>query len=399
MKNLKFILFAIVHLVFLAHSARAYYDPATGQFLSREPLGENESLNLYTYGHNDPVNNVDVLGLQAVSVTSQEMSDTLRSRWLLELVASGLQHPESPTADQTRTYANYFGLTKPFTDADYDRAASLAGGLMVNHGRPSARTPSWEETELAKQPGMMPYVAPPAVQTAALSIGAPSSSAFYADMNAAFLLPIGAEGFIFSGALSGLRVGGIMATGASFERAMLLNGITSELRTGAMLAGGSMSKTPLLFGQLTVAGVAENEGVTLFRGTSAGYPGSPGLQRIGITPASTDPAISTLFAIESANYGVGVVHIASPQALIGVTVGPGNVLAAIEREVAVELLPAQFAARSQTITAAQSRSILEGMGIRTPATIADKAALDAALRASTPMTPAQIHAYLKAARP
>ena len=127
---------------------------------------------------------------------------------------------------------------------------------MVNHGRPSARTPSWEETELAKQPGMMPYVAPPAVQTAALSIGAPSSSAFYADMNAAFLLPIGAEGFIFSGALSGLRVGGIMATGASFERAVLLNGITSELRTGAMLAGGSMSKTPLLLGRLTVGGVA-----------------------------------------------------------------------------------------------------------------------------------------------
>jgi hypothetical protein len=94
-----------------------------------------------------------------------------------------------------------------------------------------------------------------------------------------------------------------------------------------------------------------------------------------------------------------IVHIASPQALIGVTVGPGNVLAAIEREVAVELLPTQFAARSQTITAAQSRSILEGMGIRTPATIADKAALDAALRASTPMTPAQIHAYLKAAGP
>lgn len=147
------------------------------------------------------------------------------------------------------------------------------------------------------------------------------------------------------------------------------------------------------FGDFTIA--AES-GTTLFRGTSAGYEGSLGLQRIGITPASTDPAIATLFATESANFGEGVVHIASPGALRGVTVGQGNVLAASEREVGVELLPSQFEARSQTITAAQSREVLEGMGIKLPAQIADKAALDAAVRASTPMTPAQIQAYLKA---
>lgn len=41
-----------------------YYDPATGSWLSREPLGESESLNLYSYCHNDPVNKVDVLGLK-----------------------------------------------------------------------------------------------------------------------------------------------------------------------------------------------------------------------------------------------------------------------------------------------------------------------------------------------
>jgi len=105
--------------------------------------------------------------------------------------------------------------------------------------------------------------------------------------------------------------------------------------------------------------VASGEGATLFRGTSAGYPGSAALQKIGIAPASTDPGIATLFAIESGNYGAGVVHIATPQALRGVTIGPGNVLAAIEREVGVELTPAQFAARSHTITAAESRALLE----------------------------------------
>ena len=39
-----------------------YYDPVSGQWLSREPLGEDESLNLYAYCHNDPVNRIDIQG-------------------------------------------------------------------------------------------------------------------------------------------------------------------------------------------------------------------------------------------------------------------------------------------------------------------------------------------------
>jgi hypothetical protein len=38
-------------------------------FLSREPLGESESLNLYQYGHGDPINKVDVRGLKSKWVT------------------------------------------------------------------------------------------------------------------------------------------------------------------------------------------------------------------------------------------------------------------------------------------------------------------------------------------
>lgn len=48
---------------------RRYFDPVTGQWLSREPLGEGESLNLYSYCHNDPINKVDRLGLDEVIVT------------------------------------------------------------------------------------------------------------------------------------------------------------------------------------------------------------------------------------------------------------------------------------------------------------------------------------------
>ena len=50
----------------LYYFGRRYYDPATGQWLNREPLGEDESLNLYAYCGNDPINRVDVLGLAEV---------------------------------------------------------------------------------------------------------------------------------------------------------------------------------------------------------------------------------------------------------------------------------------------------------------------------------------------
>jgi RHS repeat-associated protein len=52
----------------LYYFGKRYLDPVTGQWFSREPLGESESLNLYSYCHNDPVNHVDVLGLASVLI-------------------------------------------------------------------------------------------------------------------------------------------------------------------------------------------------------------------------------------------------------------------------------------------------------------------------------------------
>jgi RHS repeat-associated protein len=48
----------------LYYFGHRYYDPQTGTWLSREILGEDESLNLYAYCHNDPLNRIDVLGLK-----------------------------------------------------------------------------------------------------------------------------------------------------------------------------------------------------------------------------------------------------------------------------------------------------------------------------------------------
>jgi RHS repeat-associated protein len=40
-----------------------YYDPVTGRWPSRDPIGENGGLNLYAFVGNDPIGDVDVLGL------------------------------------------------------------------------------------------------------------------------------------------------------------------------------------------------------------------------------------------------------------------------------------------------------------------------------------------------
>ena len=44
-----------------------YYNPSAGRWLSREPLGEGASQNLYSAAFNDLTNNIDVLGLYGVA--------------------------------------------------------------------------------------------------------------------------------------------------------------------------------------------------------------------------------------------------------------------------------------------------------------------------------------------
>ena len=43
-------------------SGLRFYNPSTGRWLNRDPIGEDGGLNLYTFAGNDGVNNVDFLG-------------------------------------------------------------------------------------------------------------------------------------------------------------------------------------------------------------------------------------------------------------------------------------------------------------------------------------------------
>ncbi len=48
-----------------------YYDAATGRWLSRDPIGERGGLNLYGMVGNDPLNYIDILGLDKLILTAQ----------------------------------------------------------------------------------------------------------------------------------------------------------------------------------------------------------------------------------------------------------------------------------------------------------------------------------------
>ena len=48
----------------LAVSQR-YYDPVIGRYISRDPIGYGDGPNVYLYTHNNPINGIDPLGLEA----------------------------------------------------------------------------------------------------------------------------------------------------------------------------------------------------------------------------------------------------------------------------------------------------------------------------------------------
>jgi RHS repeat-associated protein len=47
-----------------------YYNPSTGRWISRDPIGEKGGYNLYVFTDGDPINYLDVLGLNALQYTS-----------------------------------------------------------------------------------------------------------------------------------------------------------------------------------------------------------------------------------------------------------------------------------------------------------------------------------------
>jgi filamentous hemagglutinin len=135
----------------------------------------------------------------------------------------------------------------------------------------------------------------------------------------------------------------------------------------------------------------------LFRGTTPGFPGNPVLQQFGITPASTDPLVATVFALEGRTIGGdAVVLTGGMRRFRAGDIDLGNVRASLEREVQVNMRPNQFEAlASNSIPVDTARQVLNDMGvIKLPSTITNSHQATQILEGTARLTPAQIQEFL-----
>jgi RHS repeat-associated protein len=57
-----------------------YYDPEVGRYLTRDPIGYADGLNVYLYVHNNPINHIDPLGLSGQKVEGSSDNDPVDRR-------------------------------------------------------------------------------------------------------------------------------------------------------------------------------------------------------------------------------------------------------------------------------------------------------------------------------
>jgi RHS repeat-associated protein len=77
-----------------------YYDPVTGRYISRDPLGYNAGPNLYTYVNNNPVTRVDPLGLIEREALHQQHASLLGQ-------AAAIRATVAAGGDASSTYKAY----------------------------------------------------------------------------------------------------------------------------------------------------------------------------------------------------------------------------------------------------------------------------------------------------
>jgi RHS repeat-associated protein len=380
------------------HGAR-YYAPWLGRWTSADPAGIGQpgqvDLNLYAYVRGDPIGKFDPVGLQ-------------------EAVAQGVDDKGNPVLFDARGNA---------IEASPNEAAIAP--------QPPPPVPG-----AAAPPGTNPFIP---LESQVVPQEPRVSKEVLTKVVAGIQIVGGTVELVGAGALAlAPEPTGITKAGAVVLGAHGLDTIGAGIRTGAsgeiqetftqqaaeagaeslgaspgvakgvgiivdIGAGAGPSLTVAFTRRAAAEGVEEgverlvvqasSEESFLFRGTTVGFEGSPALQRIGVTPTSTDPAVATLFATEASRFGEGVVLLAPRSAVPTI---PGNVLAALEAEVGVALKPVEFAARAQSVNLAEARAVLQQLGVELPAQVGGKAVLDATLRSSGRLTPEQIAEFVRA---
>jgi predicted RNA binding protein YcfA (HicA-like mRNA interferase family) len=123
------------------HVGARYYDPATGRFLQRDPIGVDGALNFYEYADSSPIFSIDPLGL------STSISNCLRDPGMLALCLDN-------------GWANYGALGKRYVGKGQELVKLLTkkkwGGQVIKGGKGShckIRMPNGKTITVPHKPG------------------------------------------------------------------------------------------------------------------------------------------------------------------------------------------------------------------------------------------------------
>lgn len=214
----------------LYYFGHRYYDPTTGTWLSREPLGESESLNLYAYCHNDPVNKVDALGLNAIRFDRSMSDDQIAGLYLRGMLGAG-DEEDARLMDEALVRA---GVLAPLAERQHlQNLAEFEQAFLAFWASEEIRLSNIPVHEVPISPGQQ-YINSIITVGSSIQHSAPQS---VVDMQATmFTLPMAPEVALLKGGAATFGVSRIMAGGVGLNRARAIYGVGSQLRRGSMLS-------------------------------------------------------------------------------------------------------------------------------------------------------------------
>ena len=383
-----------------------YYDPTTGSWLSRDPLGEAGGLNLYGFVGNDPVNSYDYLGLDRRGTGGNDSSGAEIITWMLQSRESySVAHGGTGFSGTAYRNVDQFEIPIGVREGDFIRINPLfavndgdVGRLVTEddldevigrynlgsqfgftdpgkHGLAAARFMTGALRGMATADGKGGFLkgASPSV---GIRAGLGDDIDDILDIEGQQQLQLGeAEpGRITAGART-------VAAGVSKEVVVAVGGgwLISRIVTG------------LRAGQLTIRAAPGSGAV--FRGTTRGYPGGGS----GVTFTSTDPGVATVFAVQKRGLGTPVIEIARKADLAHVPRLPSTSpsLARIEAEIIFDISPTEFSRLATQVPLDDAVRALNGMGVRVPSNV-PLSDVSSVLRELQKLNQTQIDEFLRA---
>ncbi|MFJ5304863.1 SpvB/TcaC N-terminal domain-containing protein [Streptomyces sp. NPDC088350] len=358
----------------LAHHSARYYLPWTARWSGCDPTGPAGGVNQYQMCGGSPMNRTDTSG------TDWEFTWDPRE-W------APLEFTKEEIAPRVEGAAKVAGGAAAFVAG----AALCETGVGCVVGAPLMVAAA----DVAGSGAMQTWNGKPHATTVGVFLGPSAQRVEENFVAAAGLAHAAAQGYVMW--KTGQPLGGPSAPPPKRPAATSTGtrgGAGRSAGAGAPPAASTYLKSAASDPAAAVQSAAPG-GPALFRGTTRGYAGSPGTQRVGITPTTTDPGVATVFGTHAEAFGQSVVQIAQPGDLVGVATHEGYI--ASELEVGVELSPTEFAARASVeIPTNTARTILQKMGIDIPGRVGIED-ISPTLATTPKLTQAQIVQFIKEA--